>query len=481
MDILEKYIIPENCLDEVLNEHSVKPDYKKIYEFMSSFTAEQFKEFSDIVKLSFLNQGITYQVYNKDEANEHIFPFDLFPRIINHKEWDKLEKGVLQRNRAMNLFLQDVYNEKNVFKDKIVPEDMIYSSPHYCKEMENFVPPGGIYCHISGTDIIKNNDGKYYVLEDNLRSPSGVSYVLKNREALINTVRAAFKTANVDAVRHYPMELLSVLQSVSNESKQEPVIVVLTPGMYNSAYFEHAFLAQQMGVELVEGRDLYTEKNRVYLKTTDGPIQVDVVYRRIDDEYLDPEVFKEDSLLGVSGIIEAYKAGNVTIVNAPGTGIADDKAIYDYVPKLIKYYLDEEPILSNVQTYICADPSDLDYVLDNIATLVIKPVDESGGYGIKIGSNLSKAEIEATKKEIKKNPRKYVAQPILSLSTHSTFIEETDQFEPRHIDLRVYCLLGKEKSHVLKGGLTRVALKRGSLIVNSSQGGGSKDTWVLKK
>lgn len=481
MDILKTYEIPKNCLDEVMTSDSVKSDYKNIYELINSFTVEEFKEFSNTVKLSFLNQGITYQVYNKEGADEHIFPFDLFPRILKADEWDELEKGVLQRNRALNLFLKDVYNEKKVFKDGIVPEEMILSSPHYCKEMEGFVPPGGVYCHIAGTDLIRHNDGKFYVLEDNLRSPSGVSYVLKNREALMNTVRSAFKTTDVVPILDYPMELLQVLQSVSNDRADEPVIVVLTPGVYNSAYYEHAFLAQKMGVELVEGRDLFVENERLYLKTTDGPILVDVVYRRIDDDFLDPEIFREDSLLGVPGILSAYVAGNVTIVNAPGTGIADDKAVYQYVPKLIKYYLDEEPIISNVKTYICEFKEDREFVLNNISSLVIKPVDESGGYGIKIGNKLTQEEIDETIKEIENEPRKYVAQPILSLSMHSTFIEETNVFEPRHIDLRVYCLLGDEKHHVLKGGLTRVALKKGSLIVNSSQGGGSKDTWVQKK
>ena len=340
-------------------------------------------------------------------------------------------------------------------------------------------PEGGIYTHISGTDLIKHADGDYYILEDNLRCPSGVSYVLSNRLALKKSLFDLFDKLKTKTVYQYPEQLLEIFKTVKPKNTDISTVVVVTPGMYNSAYFEHSFLAQKMGVPLVEGRDLYVEKDFVYMKTIHGPKRVDVIYRRVDDEFIDPLVFRKDSMLGVPGLMNAYRAGNVTLANAPGTGVADDKAVYHYVPDIIKYYLNEEPILNNVQTYHCEKESDMKYVLENIGKLVVKPVDESGGYGITIGTTLTKEQIEEVKVRIKSNPRKYIAQPIMSLSVHATFIEETKEFEPRHIDLRTFCLMGKNTEYILKGGLTRVALKRGNLIVNSSQGGGSKDTWVL--
>jgi uncharacterized circularly permuted ATP-grasp superfamily protein len=345
--------------------------------------------------------------------------------------------------------------------------------------MIDFSPEGGIYTHVSGTDLIKHTDGKYYILEDNLRCPSGVSYVLSNRMALKKSLFDLFDKLKTKTVYQYPEHLLDILKTVSPKNVENPTVVVVTPGMYNSAYFEHSFLAQKMGIPLVEGRDLFVEKDKVYMKTIYGPKRVDVIYRRVDDDFIDPLCFRKDSMLGIPGIMNAYRAGNVTLANAPGTGVADDKAVYHYVPEIIRYYLNEEPILNNVQTYHCEKESDNKYVLENIDKLVVKPVDESGGYGITIGTNLSKQEIEEVKVRIKSNPRKYIAQPIMSLSVHPTFIDESKAFEPRHIDLRTFSLMGKNKDYVLKGGLTRVALRKGNLIVNSSQGGGSKDTWVL--
>lgn len=482
MGIFDLYSVPENCLDEVFESDrlSIKEPYENIMHVFEAMSEGEFNKLNESIKLSFFNQGITYQVYSDKDIKEHIFPFDPFPRIITKSEWDVIEKGVLQRSRALNLFLKDIYTTQKIFKDKVVPAEMILSSPHFCKEMMGFIPTGGIYCHINGTDLIKHSDGNNYVLEDNLRSPSGVSYVLSNREALKKTMSDIFQNYSILPVSDYPNGLRQMMESVTPQDFESPVCVILTPGMYNSAYYEHMFLAQQMGCELVEGRDLFVEDNFVFMKTTNGPVRVDVIYRRIDDDFLDPNIFNKDSVLGVRGIVQAYISGNVTIVNAPGTGVADDKAIYHYVPNIIKYYLGEEPILNNVQTYICENPSDLNYVLDNIEKLVIKPVDQSGGYGISVGHTLSKEEIVELKDKLKSNPRQFIAQPTMSLSTHSTYIDSEKSFCPRHIDLRTYALIGDDYEYVLKGGLSRVALKKGSLIVNSSQGGGSKDTWVIE-
>ncbi|MEL6538520.1 MAG: circularly permuted type 2 ATP-grasp protein [Bacteroidota bacterium] len=481
MSIFDSYSIPENILDEVFDgDHkNIKDPYQRITSVFNTLTQKQFTELNELIKLSFFNQGITYQVYGKDQTAEHVFPFDPFPRIIKKQEWENIEKGVLQRSRALNLFLEDVYSYKQIFKDKVIPSEMILSSQHYVEEMVGLRPKGNIFCHISGTDIIKHRDNNNYVLEDNLRSPSGVSYVLSNREALKKAMSDIFQSYPILPVWDYPILLLEMMKSVRPQDFDEPVCVVLTPGMYNSAYYEHMFLAQQMGIELVEGRDLVVEDDFVYMKTTHGLRRIDVIYRRIDDDFLDPEVFNKDSLLGVKGIMLAYAAGHVTIVNAPGTGIADDKAVYHYVPKIIKYYLDEDPILNNVQTYICENPTEMNHVLANLKDLVVKPVDQSGGYGICIGNTMSKAELAELADKIKDNPRQFIAQPIMSLSTHATYIEGEQQFCPRHVDLRTYTLIGDEYEFVLKGGLSRVALKKGSLIVNSSQGGGSKDTWVI--
>jgi uncharacterized circularly permuted ATP-grasp superfamily protein len=479
--ILDSYRLENAHYDEVYAEAKYpKEHYQSILERFNQLTLADFERINNEVKTAFFNQGITFAVYSDDKKpDERIFPFDLFPRIIPYKEWMQLETGVIQRNKAINLFLHDIYHKKQILKDKVVPADLIFSSKNYLKEMIDFTPEGGVYTHISGTDLIKHTDGQYYILEDNLRTPSGVSYVLSNRMALKKSLFELFNKLKTRTVYQYPEHLLEILKTVKPKNTEVPTVVVVTPGMYNSAYFEHTFLAQKMGIPLVEGRDLYVDKDFVYMKTIHGPIKVDVIYRRVDDEFIDPLVFRKDSMLGVPGLMNAYRAGNVTLANAPGTGVADDKAVYNYVPDIIKYYLSEEPILNNVQTYRCEKEQDMKYVLENIDKLVVKPVDESGGYGITIGTTLAKEQIEEVKVRVKSNPRKYIAQPIMSLSVHPTFIDDTKEFEPRHIDLRTFCLMGKNTEYILKGGLTRVALRKGNLIVNSSQGGGSKDTWVV--
>ncbi|RXG15262.1 putative circularly permuted ATP-grasp superfamily protein [Leeuwenhoekiella aestuarii] len=468
--------------DEIFDEKgNVKKVYQTLFDLYSGHSSQDFAKLNDKAKASFFNQGITFQVYTDQEAKEKIFPFDLFPRIIDQKEWDTIERGVLQRSKALNHFIWDIYHDKKIIKQGIVPLDLITSSANYLHQMIGVDPPGGIYNHISGTDLIKHSDGKYYVLEDNIRCPSGVSYVICNRTALKRALFGVFNHYNAHTVTDYAQNLLEIMESVKPRGVDEPNCVVITPGVYNSAYYEHSYLAKSMGVELVEGRDLFVENDFVYMQTIKGPERVDVIYRRIDDAFLDPLEFRPDSALGVPGLFSAYKKGNVCLVNAPGTGFADDKAVYTYMPEIIKYYLGEEPILNNVHTYHCSRPDELKYVLENVDKLVIKPVDEAGGYGISIGNRLTQEEIEKVKKTIQASPRKYIAQPIMSLSVHATYIEESESFESRHVDLRTFCLQGADKDFVLKGGLTRVALKKGNLIVNSSQGGGSKDTWVLKK
>ena len=385
-NLFDPYIIPEGLLDEV---HSDFPNYyapySSIKDLFHSFSSEDFRRLNEYAKLSFLNQGITYAVYDDiNGGTEKIFPFDLFPRVIHQNEWQNLEKGLLQRNLALNLFVKDIYSDQKILKDRVVPAHLIFSSQHYCKIMEGIAPAGDLFCHICGTDLIRNSDGNFYVLEDNLRCPSGVSYVLSNRLTMQRTLSDIFKTIPVETVSQYPAKLLEMLQSVSPYAEDDPHCVLLSPGQFNSAYYEHSFLAQSMGIELVEGNDLYVENDVVYLKTIQGAERVDVIYRRIDDAFLDPEVFREDSMLGVKGLMRAYVAGNVTLVNAPGTGISDDKAICSYVPDMIRYYLDEEPVLQNVPTYICERKEDLAYVLDHLPELVVKPVDMSGGYGVTI-------------------------------------------------------------------------------------------------
>ena len=421
--------------------------------------------------------GVTFTVYGEDEGTERIFPFDIIPRVIESHEWEVIERGLKQRIYALNLFIDDVYNDRKILKDGIVPEDILMSSKVYRPQCVGFRPPRGIWSHITGTDLVRNGDGAYYVLEDNLRSPSGVSYVLENREVLKRTFPKLFEDLRIRPVDNYPNMLRETLSFVAPNGVHAPNVVLLTPGIYNSAYFEHSYLAQQMGIELVEGSDLVVSDGYVFMKTTRGLQKVDVIYRRIDDDFLDPLTFRPDSLLGVPGIMDVYKAGNVALVNAIGTGIADDKIIYAYVPEIIKYYTGEEPILPNVPTYVCSREKDMSYVLENLKDLVVKPANESGGYGILIGPKSTKAMREKFRKLILSDPRNYIAQPTLSLSRVPVLAGE--RFEGRHVDFRPYILYG-EDIYVMPGGLTRVALKKGSLVVNSSQGGGSKDTWVLR-
>lgn len=423
-----------------------------------------------------LKMGITFNVYGRDEGAEKIFPFDLIPRIVSSADWQQIEAGLKQRIYALNLFLQDIYNDKKILKDKVVPEDLVLSSKTYRKECEGFTPPRGIWCHVTGTDLIRDREGRFFVLEDNLRCPSGVSYVLENRQVLKRTFPQVFQALRVRPVDEYPGKLHEVLEFLAPDHVQTPTIGVLTPGIYNSAYFEHSFLSQQMGVELVEGQDLVVADGFVHMLTTKGLKRIDVLYRRIDDDFIDPMVFRQDSMLGVKGLMEVYKAGRIAMANAPGTGIADDKVIYAYVPEIIKYYTGEEAILPNVPTYICRNDRDREYVLSHLDELVVKAANESGGYGMLIGPHASDAERAVFAEKIKAEPRNYMAQPTIALSRVPTIVG--DGIEGRHVDLRPYILYGKD-IYVQPGGLTRVALTKGSLVVNSSQGGGSKDTWVV--
>jgi uncharacterized circularly permuted ATP-grasp superfamily protein len=437
----------------------------------------------------FRRVGITFAVYGaKDDAadtqnagTERLIPFDLIPRVIPAHEWREMEKGLVQRVTALNRFIHDVYHDQEIIKAGHVPAEQILNNAQYRAEMKGVDVPGGVYSHISGIDIVRaanaDGSGSYYVLEDNLRVPSGVSYMLEDRKMMMRLFPELFSQHRVAPVAHYPDLLLETLRSVAPASVNEPSVVVLTPGMHNSAYFEHAFLAQQMGIELVEGQDLFVKDNFVYMRTTQGPKRVDVIYRRVDDDFLDPQAFRKDSTLGCAGLLGAYRAGNVTLSNAIGTGVADDKSIYPYVPKMIEFYLGEQPILNNVPTYMCRKADDLKYVLDHLGELVVKEVHGAGGYGMLVGPASTKAEIEDFRGALLANPGGYIAQPTLSLSTCPTFVDSG--IAPRHIDLRPFVLSGKEVQMV-PGGLTRVALKEGSLVVNSSQGGGTKDTWVLE-
>lgn len=425
-----------------------------------------------------LEMGITFAVYGSEEGTERIFPFDVIPRIVEPSDWAHIERGLKQRIFAINLFLNDIYNGQLIIKDKVIPLDLIESSRVFRSQCKNLSPPKGIWCHITGTDIIRHSDGTFYVLEDNLRCPSGVSYVLEDRAVLKRTFPKLFEVLQVSPVEDYPNRLLEVLEYLTPDNIDKPAAALLTPGIYNSAYFEHSFLAQQMGIPLVESRDLIIFDGFVHMRTTRGFERLDVIYRRIDDDFIDPETFNPESLIGIPGITQIYREGRVALANALGTGIADDKAIYAFIPQMIKYYLNEDIILHNVPTYICWDDKDRKFVLQNLNKLVVKEVGESGGYGMLIGPHASNGEREQFKDKILSNPRKYIAQPTLELSRVPVIVE--DHFEGRHVDLRPYILYG-EDIYVLPGGLTRVALRKDSLVVNSSQGGGSKDTWVLRE
>ncbi|MDB6054252.1 MAG: hypothetical protein JWN25_1775 [Verrucomicrobiales bacterium] len=423
-----------------------------------------------------VQMGITFNVYGASAGVEKTLPFDLVPRIVPASEWERIERGLKQRIQALNLFIDDLYHHQQVLRDKIIPRELIESSKGFHKQCMGVNPPQGIWCHITGTDLVRHNDGNLYVLEDNLRCPSGVSYVLQNRQLMKSLFPEVFSLSRIRSVSDYPSRLRDMLEFVTPSANPAPRVVLLTPGVFNSAYFEHSYLAQQMGVELVEGGDLVVDEGYVWMRTTQGFEKVDVIYRRIDDDFMDPLAFREDSMLGVPGLMSVYKAGNVALANAPGTGVADDKVVYAYVPRLIKYYFGEDAILPNVPTYICDEAADLKYVLENLPKLVVKAANESGGYGMLIGPHSTKEQIDDFAKRIIANPRNYIAQPTLSLSRVPTLVN--GKLEGRHVDLRPYILYGKEVV-VLPGGLTRVALKKGSLVVNSSQGGGSKDTWVL--
>lgn len=426
---------------------------------------------------AFFGMGVTFTVYGEASGTERIFPFDIIPRIIEAEEWHLLERGLKQRVRALNLFIDDVYGAQKILKDHVVPADLVLSAKSFRESCIGLNPPRGVWCHITGTDLVRDESGKYHVLEDNLRCPSGVSYVLENRRVLKETFPVVFKTSRVVPVSDYASHLLSMLESLARRSDHMPRVAVLTPGPFNSAYFEHSFLAREMGVELVEGHDLVVNGGDVAMRTTTGLQKVDVIYRRIDDDFLDPRVFRKDSVLGVPGIFEVFQRGRVALANAPGCGVADDKAVYAFVPRMIKYYLDEDAILDNVPTYLCADEKECAHVLANLENLVVKSVNEAGGYGMLVGPHATAAEREEFRDRVRANPRNYIAQPTLSLSRVPVLAG--DHFEGRHVDLRPYILYSADDIYVLPGGLTRVALKPGSLVVNSSQGGGSKDTWVV--
>ena len=476
-ELLSSYYPDLNTWDEMYESSSVRAQYRGVVDFLQQLSVSELNKKEEQAKRLFMSQGITFTVYSSGEGIEKIFPFDIIPRIITAVEWQFIESGIKQRLKALNLFLKDVYNEQFILKDGVVPASMVYSCPHFLREMNAFPVPYDIYVHIAGIDLIRDSDGSFYILEDNLRTPSGVSYMLENREITKRLFPDLLPRNNVRTVMEYPTILHKNLVSLSPRQTSNPTIVLLTPGVYNSAYFEHSTLARLMGVELVEGRDLVVDNHRVYMKTTQGLQQVDVIYRRVDDEFLDPLVFNSNSLLGVAGLMSAYRKGNVAIVNATGNGVADDKAIYTYVPAMIRYYLNEEPILKNVPTYQLGNLEERDHVFANMNKMVIKKTNESGGYGMLMGHVATEQEIEVYKQEIVKDPRQFIAQPIINLSSAPCYMN--GKMQPRRIDLRPYALCGPDGIEIVPGGLTRVALREGSLVVNSSQGGGSKDTWVL--
>ncbi len=451
--------------------------YRHLFAQLLNLPAEELRRSKLEADLSFFNQGITFTVYGREEGTERIFPHDLLPRIITSAEWDTIERGLTQRITALNLFLKDVYNEGRILKDGIIPGEIIYTCKHFRRQMRGVKVPRDVYVSVCGTDLIRLPSGEFVVLEDNLRVPSGVSYMLTSRKVMKQTFPTLFRKCGVRPIEHYSQVLLSTLRSLAPADRSGPTIVLLTPGVYNSAYFEHAYLARQMGIELVEGRDLLVHDNIVYMRTTSGLQRVDVIYRRVDDDFLDPLAFREDSALGAAGLFNAYRAGNVVLANALGTGVADDKAIYAYVPAIIRYYLGEDPILNNVETLLMTSDSEREHVCNNLDQYVVKAVGESGGYGMLIGPHSSLEQRNEFRARIREEPRNYIAQPTLDLSTAPCFID--GRVEPRHVDLRPYVLFG-EKVTIVPGGLTRVALRKGSLVVNSSQGGGSKDTWVLQ-
>ncbi len=464
--------------DEMNTGSSIREQYTKLFEALQHLPVEALHQKDKLASELFMNQGITFTVYSDNAGIERIFPFDIIPRIITSAEWNHVEKGIKQRLKALNMFLKDVYNEQQIIKDGIVPEELITSCEHFTREVVGIKVMHDIYVHISGIDLIRGDDGTFYILEDNLRTPSGVSYMLENREVTKRLFPDLLYSSKAKMVSNYPLLLHEILLQLAPPQLSNPNVVLLTPGVYNSAYYEHTFLARSMGIDLVEGRDLVVDNFKVYAKTTNGLKQVHVIYRRVDDEFLDPEVFRKDSLLGVPGLIGAYAKGNVAIVNALGNGVADDKAVYNYVPAMIKYYLNEDPILPNVPTYELSDPEQRKHVFANIHKMVIKRTNQSGGYGMLMGNSAGDKEIADFILAVEKDPRSFIAQPIIKLSTVPCFID--GKFSPRHVDLRPYALCGPDGVKIVPGGLTRVALREGSLVVNSSQGGGSKDTWVIE-
>jgi uncharacterized circularly permuted ATP-grasp superfamily protein len=471
----------EGFYDELfLGRNQPRPEAIPLIERIHSLEEGELQQRQAAAQAALFQMGVTFNVYGDSQGTERIFPFDIIPRIVSASEWQRLEKGLKQRIHALNLFIDDVYHDQKILKDGVIPAELIETAKGFLRPCVGLNPPGRIWCHVTGTDLVRDRDGTWYVLEDNLRCPSGISYVLENRRVMKSTFPSLFNTMGIRPVDDYPSHLLDTLLYLAPPQLANPTVVVLTPGIYNSAYFEHSFLAQQMGVELVEGRDLVVADGYLQMRTTKGLQRVDVIYRRIDDDFIDPLAFRPDSLLGVPGLFEVYRSGRLAIANALGTGVADDKVIYAYVPQMIRYYLGEEAILPNVPTYLCWDPKDQAYVLENLDKLVVKAANESGGYGMLMGSQATPEERAAFAEKIRAQPRNYIAQPTLCLSRVPTLVDrgEGPCLEPCHVDLRPYILYGKD-IYVHPGGLTRVALKKGSLVVNSSQGGGSKDTWVL--
>ena len=475
--LLQSYLEQPGIWDEMFSSNGIRDPYKNFVSAIADLPSIEMTHKDEMAKKLFMSQGVTFTVYNSGEGIEKIFPFDIIPRIITSDEWNLIEAGIRQRLKALNIFLRDIYHSQFVLNDRIVPAQLIYSCPNFLREMMNVNVPYDIYTHVAGVDLIRDEDGSFYVLEDNLRTPSGVSYMLENRSITYRIFPDLLPKNNVRSVKEYPDLLYKNLLALGNRQVSDPTVVLLSPGIYNSAYFEHTTLARLMGIELVEGRDLIVDNHHVYMKTTKGLQQVDIIYRRVDDEFIDPLVFRPDSILGVPGIYWAYRKGNVAIVNAMGNGVADDKAIYAYVPDMIRYYLNEEPILKNVPTYQLADEDSRKYVFEHMHELVIKRTNESGGYGMLMGNIATEEQMEDFRNAITLDPRNFIAQPIIKLSSTPCYINGI--LQPRRVDLRPFALCGPDGIDIVPGGLTRVALREGSMVVNSSQGGGSKDTWVL--
>ncbi|MFT8674651.1 MAG: circularly permuted type 2 ATP-grasp protein [Acetobacter sp.] len=474
--LLDNYQIPDFFCELMNREGPLPPAVQCVRNRLASLDLEELRRRTTAAEAQLYRMGITFTVYSNREAIDRILPFDAIPRVITAREWDHIERGVQQRIQALNLFLHDIYHDRHVLRDGIIPAELVLNNPNYCAAMIGLKVPGGVYVHVSGTDLIRDRDGRFLILEDNARTPSGVSYVIENRHMTLRLMPDLASGMPIRSVEEYGPRLHQTLCEVAPEGVVDPQVVLLSPGIYNSAYFEHVFLSREMGVPLVEGKDLFVDNHRVFMRTVTGPTPVHAIYRRLNDEFLDPLAFNPDSLLGVPGLIEAYRRGNVTLANALGTGVADDKAVYAYMPRIIRYYLGEDPILDSVDTHICAEPDGLAYTLANLDKLVVKPVGESGGYGLIIGPHATAAELDEFRQKLLENPANYISQPVIGLSVTPTLCP--DGVEARHVDLRPFALTGRAV-WVLPGGLSRVALRKGSLVVNSSQGGGSKDTWVM--